>query len=167
MSNTVIDTILRRRSVRSYSDRPVDDEAVELLLRAAMAAPSSKNRQPWEFVVVRERETLDALAGRLRFAKMLHQAPMAIAVCAKSDDNPCWAQDASAAAENLLLAAESLGLGAVWTAAYDEERRSAVVEILEIPEGYSPLCVIPVGYPAGDEKPKDKWKPEKVHYGKW
>lgn len=153
--------------MRSYSDRPVDDEAVGLMLRAAMAAPSSKNRQPWEFVVVRERGTLDELASRLRFAKMLFHAPLAIVVCAKSDDNPCWDQDASAAAQNILLAAESLGLGAVWTAAYDEERSSAVVETLGIPDGYSPLCVIPVGYPDGDEKAKDKWKPEKVHYEKW
>ena len=161
----VLDTIASRRSVRNYSDRPVTDELVDKLLRAAMAAPSAKNRQPWEFVVVREREVLDSLADGLPYAKMLFKAPLAIVVCAA--DEQFWEQDCAAATENLLLAAEAMGLGAVWTAASDEERSAVVRNVLGIPAGVSPFCVIPIGFPAETTFPKDKWAPEKIHYDKW
>lgn len=172
----VLDTIASRRSVRNYSDRPVTDELVDKLLRAAMAAPSAKNRQPWEFVVVRSRAVLDSLAGGLKHAKMLFGAPLAVVVCAHSHielsdgmrvENQFWQQDAAAATENLLLAAEALGLGAVWTAASDEERSAVVRNVLGIPAGVSPFCVIPIGFPAETTFPKDKWAPEKIHYDKW
>ena len=145
---------------------------IEALLRAAMSAPSAKDRRPWSFIVVDDRETLDALASGLRYAKMLYGAPLAIAVCADTVtvrpdgtqvENVFWAQDASAATENLLLAAEALGLGAVWTAASDAERSAVVRRILGIPDGVMPLCVVPVGFPAGDERPKDKWDPSRIH----
>lgn len=172
----VLDNIANRKSVRSYTSQPVSDEMVEKLLRAAMAAPSAMNVQPWEFVVVKDRATLDTLASRLRYAKMLAQAPLAIVVCADTvstdkngnlRENDLWMDDASAATENLLLAAEALGLGAVWTAACDRERSDIVREVLGIPDSCMPLSVVPVGYPAGREQPKDKWKPEKIHYEKW
>ena len=172
----VLDTIASRRSVRNYSDRPVTDELVDKLLRAAMAAPSAKNRQPWEFVVVRSRAVLDSLAGGLKHAKMLFGDPLAVVVCAHSHivlsdgtrvENLFWQQDAAAATENLLLAAEALGLGAVWTAASDEERSAVVRNVLGIPAGVSPFCVIPIGFPAETTFPKDKWAPEKIHYDKW
>ncbi|HCZ23088.1 MAG TPA: nitroreductase family protein [Rikenellaceae bacterium] len=172
----VLDVIASRRSVRSYEDRCVPDEMVERLLRAAMAAPSAKNRQPWEFIVVRDRAVLDALAARLKHAKMLSGAPLAVVVCAHpsitlSDgsvvENLFWQQDAAASTENLLLAAEAMGLGAVWTAASDEERSAVVRDELDIPDDVSPFCVVPVGFPSGNALPKDKWCPEKIHYDKW
>lgn len=171
-ARAVLDNIASRRSVRSYSDRKVPEEMIEALLRAAMSAPSAKDRRPWSFIVVDDRETLDALASGLRYAKMLYGAPLAIAVCADTVtvrpdgtqvENVFWAQDASAATENLLLAAEALGLGAVWTAASDAERSAVVRRILGIPDGVMPLCVVPVGFPAGDERPKDKWDPSRIH----
>lgn len=175
-AKAVLENIASRKSVRTFSDRKVPEEMVELLLRAAMAAPSAKNRQPWEFVVVDDRAVLDALASRLKYAKMLVQAPLAVIVCAHTiivhqdgseSVNPFWEHDASAATENLLLAAEALGLGAVWTAASDPERSAAVKSVIDMPSSVMPLCVIPVGFPAGTEQPKDKWRPEKVHWGKW
>ena len=175
-AKAVLENIASRKSVRSYADGKVPQEMVEVLLRAAMAAPSAKNRQPWEFVVVDDRATLDILAGKLRYAKMLAHAPLAIIVCAETmivhsdgsfSENPFWEHDASAATENLLLAAEALGLGAVWTAASDPERSAAVKSVISMPESVMPLCVIPIGFPAGDEHPKDKWNPAKVHHGKW
>ena len=175
-TQAVLDNIAARTSVRAYTSEPVPDEMVETLLRAAMAAPSAMNRQPWEFVVVNDRAVLDSLAGKLRYAKMLVQAPLAVVVCAETmithrdgsqSENGLWEHDASAATQNILLAAKALGLGAVWTAAVDEERSTAVKEALNIPGSVMPLCVIPIGFPAEDPEPKDKWKPEKIHYNKW
>lgn len=175
-AQAVLDNIAQRKSVRSYTSQEVPDEMIEKLLRAAMAAPSAMNRQPWEFVVLKDRASLDTLAGKLRHAKMLSQAPLAIVVCAETMitladgtqvENNFWEHDASAATQNLLLAAEALGLGAVWTAASDGERCAIVKEALGIPGTIKPLCVIPIGFPAGDDQPKDKWKPEKIHYEKW
>ena len=172
----VLENIAARKSVRSYTAEPVPDEMIEQMLRAAMAAPSAKNVQPWEFVVIRERATLDTLASRLKYAKMLAGAPLAIIVCAQTENthpdgsvsvNIFWEQDAAAATENLLLAAEALGLGAVWTAASDPERSAIVKDVIAMPHNVQPLCVIPIGFPASNEQPKDKWKPEKVHYEKW
>ena len=177
MSKSAIEVIASRKSVRAYTDEPVSDGDIEIMLRAAMAAPSAKNRQPWEFIVVKDRSTLDALAGRLKHAKMLAQAPLAIVVCAETMltlqdgevvENNFWEQDAAAATENLLLAAEAIGLGAVWTAASDPERSAPVCEILGITGTVKPLCVIPIGHPDNPgEQPKDKWKPEKIHWNRW
>ena len=117
-TQAVLDNIAARTSVRAYTSGPVPDEMVETLLRAAMAAPSAMNRQPWEFVVVNDRAVLDSLAGKLRYAKMLVQAPLAIVVCAETmithrdgsqSENGLWEHDASAATQNILLAAKALG----------------------------------------------------------
>ena len=179
---SALETIFSRKSVRTYTDQPVSDEQVETLLRAAMAAPSGMNVQPWRFVVVRDQAVKDVLAGG--FNKMIAQAPVVFVICGETTmmrkpwgqpeaepvemANGNWVQDCSAATENLLLAAEALGLGAVWTAAYPYEDRVAPIrEALGLPDNVAPLCVVPVGYPGGDDQPKDKWKPENIHYDKW
>ena len=172
-SDVVLENILSRKSVRQYTNEPVSEEHIQTLLKAAMAAPSAVNYQPWRFVVVTEREQLDAMAEVLPFARMLKQAPLAIVVCGETlwfegKENIFWQQDCSAATQNLLLAAEALGLGAVWTGVYPDPQRSAELSaFLGLPETVQPLCAIPIGHPAGDDKPKDKWKPENIHYGKW
>ncbi|MBO7118520.1 MAG: nitroreductase family protein [Bacteroidales bacterium] len=167
----VLNNIFSRKSVRSYTDQPVPDEMVETLLRAAMSAPSGMNVQPWHFVVVNTREMLDRLAKEIP-NRMLETAPLAIVVCGETmlgegRPNNNWKMDASAATENLLLAAEAMGLGAVWTAADYDARADAVIEVLGIPSNVRPLCVVPIGFPAGNDQPKDKWKPERIHYNKW
>ena len=173
VNEAALQNIMSRKSVRSYTSEPIPDEMVETLLHAGMAAPTAMNVQPWEFIVINDRDTLNKLAGALKYAKMLEQAPLAIVVCAETmfpsrnsepSENRFWQHDASAAAENILLAAEALGLGAVWTAACGDERADIVCETLGITGTVKPLCVIPVGFPAGDDQPKDKWKPEKIHY---
>ena len=172
-SDAVLENIHSRKSVRQYTAEPVSQEDIETLLRAAMAAPSAVNFQPWRFVVLNEREQLDALAEHLPYAKMITQAPLAIVVCGETlwmggSENPFWAQDCSAATQNLLLAAEAIGLRAVWTAAYpDTDRCKAISEALGLPSTVQPLCVVPIGHPAGEDQPKDKWKPENIHYGRW
>ncbi|MBE6239831.1 MAG: nitroreductase family protein, partial [Bacteroidales bacterium] len=122
-ADAVLENIHSRKSVRQYTSEPVSEEQVETMLRAAMAAPSAVNFQPWRFVVVTERAELDAMAEILPYAKMLKQSPLAIVVCGETvwmggNENPYWQQDCAAATQNLLLAAEALGLGAVWTGVY-------------------------------------------------
>ncbi len=168
-ANETLEVIHNRKSVRHFTDQPVSKEQIEILLRAGMAAPTAVNRQPWAFYVVTQRETLDALGEQLPYAKMLHQAQAAIVVCGDMEkagnlkEKGYWVQDCAAATENILLAAESMGLGAVWTASYPyDDRTEVVIRELELPKKYVPLNVIPIGYPTGEDMPKDKWKPENI-----
>lgn len=169
--NAALENIHARKSVRNYTEEPVSPEQVETLLKAAMAAPSGRNLQPWRFVVVREQATKDKLA--VGFNKMIAKAPVVIVVCGQTtkkdgEPNNNWTADCAAATENLLLAAESIGLGAVWTACYPyEDRMNPAIEALGLPKDIKPYCIVPVGHPAGNDKPKDKWKPENIHYEKW
>ncbi|GHT72447.1 NAD(P)H nitroreductase [Bacteroidia bacterium] len=173
MKETTLSVIHARKSVRHFTDRAVSKDDLQTLVKAGMAAPSGKNEQPWAFVIVTQRAILDTLAERLPYAKMLKQASAAIVVCgdmsiSKDSDKSLWVQDCAAATENILLAAEAMGLGTVWTAAYPyEDRIAAAVSSLRLPEHVIPLCVIPVGYPDGTDKPKDKWKPENVKWETW
>lgn len=167
--NQALETILNRKSVRKYTARPVEKEKLEILVRAGMAAPSSRDRRPWEFVIVTDRKTLDTMAEGLPFARMLKETNQAIVVCGdtiKSDN--AWFLDCSAAAQNILLAAESMGLGAVWTAVYPYPDRIRIVrEELRLPDHIMPLNVIPIGYPQGKESPKNKYNPQQIHYDTW
>ena len=163
-----IETIFARKSVRSFLPDPVEEEKIELLLKAGMAAPSGKNIQPWEFIVVDDRATLDAMAEELPYAKSLKESPMAIIVCGDSAKSFYWYLDCSASAQNILLAAESIGLGAVWTAAYPyEDRMDVVKKHIDMPDNIVSLCVIPVGYPSSPQPAKDKWDATKVHRNNW
>jgi nitroreductase len=162
-----------RASVRAYTPEAVTPGQVECLLRAAMAAPSSKNRQPWHFVVVAQAAARQALAAQLPYAKMLNEAPLSIVVCGDTDVHPgeaaiSWVMDCSAATENLLLAATAMGLGAVWTGIYPYESRITAVRCaLALPENIVPLNITVVGHPAKPPAPKDKWRPERIHYEQW
>ena len=168
---SALDNIFARKSVRSYTDEPVSPEQVETILKAAMAAPSGMNMQPWRFVVVTDQKVKDKLA--VGFNKMIAKAPVVIIVCGKTTNklgapNKNWTADCAASTENLLLAVEALGLGAVWTACYPyEDRMNPTVEALGLPENISPYCIVPIGHPAGNDKPKDKWNPDNIHYEKW
>ncbi len=168
----VIDAIMTRSSVRSYTSQQVEQDKIETMLRAGMAAPTAGNKQPWEFVVITDRTILDALPSVAGGMKMAPQAPLAIAVCgvpALTMPNmpDYWVQDCSAATQNILLAAHAMGLGAVWCGAYPDGgtgREARITELLKLPEGVKALSVIIVGYPASDPSPKDKWKADRVHY---
>lgn len=163
-----LENIFARKSVRKFLSQPVEEEKLELLLKAGMAAPTGKDTRPWEFIVINERVTLDSMADALPYAKMLKQAPMAIIVCGDTTKSSYWYLDCANAAENILLAAEALGLGAVWTAAYPySDRMDVVKKYTGIPEQIHSLCIIPVGYPAVPHTPKNKWDETKVHYNKW
>lgn len=170
----VLDAISTRTSIRAYQDRPVGADTVELLLRAAMSAPSARNRQPWAFIVVDDKDLLRQLADSLPYAQSAAAAPMAVVVCGVLTESQgatnagWWVQDAAAASENLLLAAHAVGLGAVWTGVYSyEDRVRAVRNVLGLPRHVVPLNVIPIGYPAENPAPKQKWDPAKVRRNGW
>lgn len=169
--NTVLDNIATRTSIRDYEARPVEKEKVEKMLRAAMAAPTAMNRQPWHFIVVDKRSLLDQLSEANPHAKMLKKAPLAIVVCGDMDKaiegggRDFWIQDASAATENLLLAAHAMDLGAVWTGAYPaEERCEAIAKVFHLPDNIIPLNIVVIGYPAEHPQPKDKFKESNISY---
>jgi nitroreductase len=169
MGRELINTIFARRSIRAYTAELVREEDIETLLKAAMAAPSASNLKPWHFVVVTDRQTLDALAERHPHGKMLFEAPLCIAVCGDpSTSGRFWVQDCSAATENLLLAAVALGLGAVWLGVYPKEERVAPVrEVLGIPEMVIPLNLISIGHPAEEKEPRTQYNEAHVHRGRW
>ena len=171
-SQTVLHNILQRKSVRAYTDRAVSHEQLDTLIRAAMAAPTGRDMRPWHFIVLEGRHQLSPLAEQLPYAKMLAEAQAAVVVCGDmsvtdKEGNPSrnWTFDCSAATENLLLQAEAMGLGAVWTGVYPyDERLEAVKQVLHLPDHLITLNVIPIGYPKGDPQPKDKYDPAKVEY---
>jgi nitroreductase len=173
MENETLNTIYSRRSVRSFTVAKISWDSLIKILRAGMAAPSAVNIQPWSFVVVTKRETLDELCARLPYAKMLDKAGAAIVVCGIPDKDEVfskdyWIMDCSAATENILLACHALGLGAVWTAVHvDKERIANVRKILNIPENVIPLNVIPIGVPKETGKALDKFKEENIHWEQW
>ncbi len=170
LQNPAYRNIITRVSVRQFSPDAVSDEELTALVHAAMAAPTGVNRQPWELVVVSDRSKLERLAEVLPYAKMTAHAPLAIVVCGNrtrmldAPDDVLWEQDCSAATENLLLAAHALGLGGVWTCLFPhDDRMAAVREILNLPPDWVPFNLVPVGHPAHDHAPMDKWHPDRVH----
>ena len=173
-SDLVMENILNRKSVRKYTKEEVKKEQLEMLVRAGMAAPSARNSQPWLFFVINDRAILDNLAKQLPNAKMLLSAKAAIVVCGnlqkalEGDGREFWVQDCSAATQNILLTAESMGLGAVWTGAYPRKETVNIIKVeLGLPEHIVPLNVIPIGWQTGEEKPKQKYTEENIRWNKW
>ena len=164
--------IFERRSIRQYTDASVSDADMEKLLRAAMQAPSAGNQQPWEFVVLRDKETMLKILAFHEYSNPLKTADCAIVVCGKQAKmermRPYMAQDCAAATQNILLEATHLGLGAVWMGVYPEEKRvNGVRELIGAPEDIIPFCIIALGHPAEQPAPADRYDAERVHINKW
>ena len=181
---SAMDIILSRTSIRSFTGEAVEKEQIETILKAGMAAPSAMNIQPWRFVVLTDKERIAEIFGQGPRSGMFTSAGAVIVVCGETtvirkpfgepdapeseQPNIFWYEDCSAAAQNILLAVKSLRLGAVWTAGYPAmERIEPICEALGLPENVLPLCIIPVGVPAEDPAPKDKWNPDNIHWEKW
>ncbi len=166
-----MDSILKRRSIRKYKDIKVSNEIVEDLLKAAMAAPSAGNEQPWEFVVLRDKEIMKNITEIHPYSKMLLKSDVAIVVCGdekKEVFKGYWVQDCSAATENILLAAQDMGLGAVWLGVYPiADRVEKIQEILGLPSSVVPLSIVPVGYPDEEKTPGDRFDKTRIHYNGW
>ena len=183
-AEVVLPHISSRKRGRSYTADTIPAAVMENLLRAAMAAPSGRNIQPWSFVVLSDTSRYDEIFGDNHNMAMFKQSAAIVVMCADTTvvrpprDNPdapavqqpngIWRDDMGAVTENLLLAAEAYGLGACWTACYPYvDRMAPVKQALGLPATVVPYSVVPIGYPAGDEQPKDKWDPARIHYGRW
>ena len=159
--------IFGRRSIRKFDpSREVPDEYIELILKAAMAAPSAWNRKPWAFIVVKSEEKRKQLASIHRYARMCAEAPVVFAVLGNESDDK-WIEGCSAATENMLLAIHALGLGAVWVdirdVSYGSPNDEEVAKrILKVPEGWRVLNLIPAGYPAEKKSPRTQYDPRRV-----
>jgi nitroreductase len=165
----ILDIILSRRSIRQFTPEPVDRETLILLLKAAMAAPTACNSQPWEFVAVTEDETLECIRAKLPFAR--YNNPAAIVVCGNpgfahnTAAREYWIQDCSAATENILIAAAGMGLGAVWIGIHPYASRIKLLrETLGIPEHVIPLCMVFVGHPAEEKEPRTQYDEYRVYW---
>jgi len=151
------EVLKKRRSIRRFQDKPVPREVVESLLEAAFLSPSSHNKRPWHFVVVDDKEKLEALSRAKLGASGLKTAPLAIVVAADESRSDVWIEDASIAAEHIHLASYALGVASFWVQIrkrmHDESKTAEeyVRELLGIPENYRVLCIIGVGYP-GEKK---------------
>lgn len=165
--------IFGRRSIRVYAPGDVDDTRVRRLLEAAMSAPSAVGKDPWRFVVIRDRATLVALAEALPNGPMLASAALGVVVAgdqavAHDSQLSYLIQDCSAAIENLLLAAHALGLGACWLGVHPrEERIRRVREILGLPAGVIPVATIAVGWPGEVKDARTRYDASYVHWDRW
>lgn len=167
---TVINT---RRSIREYSDNEVDDRDILKILKAGMQAPGSRlGAEPWEFIVIKNKETLSKI-GEIK--PRVTNAPVAILLVANIERafyKTVWQQDMGAACENMLLEAVNLGLGALWNGiAPEEERMQKIAEIVGIDDisNLKPYSIVTVGYPAKgwENKFMDKFDEERIHYEKY
>ncbi len=168
--------IFERRSVRKFTEEPVSPQDLEKLLQAAMHAPSAGNEQPWDFLVIENRETMEKIMEFHIYSTPLKTAPMAIVVCgdeSKQKYKDYWIQDCSAATQNLLLEAVHLGLGAVWMGVFPmEDRVKAAKELFQLPESVIPLGIIALGHPvnvtgAENKTVEGRFKEERIHRETW
>jgi len=163
--------ILNRRSIRKYTQEPVPDGVIKELLEAAMSDPSAGNEQPWEFVVINDRQILNEIPKFHPYSQMLKEAPVAILVCGDLNQQKYdgyWVLDCAAATENILIAAQDKGLGAVWLGIYPaEERIEGMRKLLGIPDHVVPVALIALGYPAEHKEPANRFNPNKIRYNKW
>jgi len=166
-----MDAILSRRSIRKYTTRPVPDHLIKELLEAAMSAPSAGNEQPWHFIVITDRQILDEIPKYHPYSQMIREASVAILVCGDLQldrHDGLWVQDCAAATENLLIAVQAQGLGAVWLGVYPREQRiTGLRKLLGTPEYVVPFSLIPIGYP-GERKPRaNRYDVSRVHDNRW
>ena len=171
--NRTLNCIFARRSVRSYRPEPVPDALIQDMLEAAMAAPSACAKDPWRFVVVRDKRRLAAIAAGLPNGQMLKDAALGIVVCgdikaAHANEVSYLIQDCSAAMQNLLLAASMLGLGACWLGVHPrEDRVQHLRQTLRLPEHIIPVGIASIGSSDEHPEPRTRFKKEMVHHDIW
>ncbi|HHW71027.1 MAG TPA: nitroreductase family protein [Clostridiales bacterium] len=164
----VLDIFYRRRSIRKFKQGVnISDEQMDIILKAAMAAPSANNRQPWYFIVVDDRDKMLEITKHHPYSNMLHTASACIVVVGDTSTD-YWVQDCSAATENMLLAIANIDLGGVWLGIYPrKERVDALREIFNIPEHMTPLCVVAVGVPDEKKERVDRFDPNRIYKNSW
>jgi nitroreductase len=168
------DIFKKRRSVREYKEKEVTDKQIKEILTAAMVAPSANHVNPWEFVVVKNTDTLRKLSEIGIWQKFIAEASTAIVITANPADTDKWVQDCSIAAAHIYLEAANQGLGSCWANVMsnpmkENGKEKFVREILNIPEGYRVLCIMALGYPAKEieEHSENEYRDDKVHNERW
>ncbi len=171
---TTVEIIQSRASVRQFTTQKPSEEQIETILRCAFSAPTAMNKQPWHFIVIDDPAQLQLIGEQFPNSRVANNCQVCFIPCGDMTmtfDGPAkefWVQDVSAATENLLLAAHSLGLGAVWTGLYpDLTRVNQLKTLLNLPEHIMPLCIVPVGYPAEQPEVKNKYNPTRIHRNVW
>ena len=165
-----LDAIMGRRSIRKYTGEKIPEPDITLLLKAAMNAPSAHNKQPWHFIVVDDRATLDKIPEYHQYSKMLDKSSHAIVVLGdnKIQDTDFWVHDTSAALENILIAAQAKGIGAVWLGVHPHDSLiKGTKELFEVPEHVTPLGIVSLGVPDEERPPRENYNEERVHRNKW
>lgn len=163
--------IKKRRSIRGFEEKPVDESTVESLIELAMYAPSAGNEQPWEFIIIDSESTKKQIAAKHDNARMVKDAPVSVLVCVdlkREKHEDMWIQDCAAATQNLLLGARDRNLATCWVGVYPREpRMKDMSEFLDLPENVIPFSLIPVGYSAEEPEQPERFKPERIHKNKW
>ena len=167
-----MDIIFKRRSIRKYESKSVSEDKIKKILQAGMCAPSAGDERPWHFIVINKREILDKIPSVHPYSNMIKEAPLAILVCGDlslEKHTGFWVLDCSAATENILLAATSLGLGSIWLGVYPrDDRVNGLKKLLKInDENIIPFSLIPIGYSAEEKSPKEVYDENKIHFNKW
>lgn len=173
MIDMIYQNMLVRRSVRQFiKDKPISEAEIEYMLKCAMQAPSARNEQAWEFMVINDRALLDKIASSHPYGRVLVTAPLAIVVVGNTQKvkSQLFPQDLAAATQNILLAATALELGSCWMGIHlNDDRAKSLTEVLSLPEHIVPFSVIAIGHPEDPTalKPIDRYQPEVVHYNRW
>ncbi|MHB8579928.1 MAG: nitroreductase family protein [Ignavibacteriaceae bacterium] len=166
-----LEAIITRRSIRQYTPQNIPEDKIKLILQSAMYAPSAMNYQPWHFIVIDKKDTIEGLQSIFLHADMLKQATLLIIVCGdseleKSIDN--LVQDCSAATENALISIHALGLGGIWLSIYpNRDVINGLKKTLELPENIIPLTAIPIGFPAEVKESENRYNTTRIHSNKW
>lgn len=167
----VLDAIFTRRSIRKYSGEPVLEKDIDAILKAGLHAPSAHNKQPWDFIIVKDKNKFESIAKVHTYAKMLPHAGVCVVVCGDKNKQPMTGfliEDCSAAIENMLLAAHGLGLGAVWCGLYPVTHLTkGMKKIFELPEYIIPVGMVVIGQKGEERKMENRFDPTKLHYEKW
>jgi len=167
----IMESILTRRSIRDYTNILVPEDLIIKIIKAGMYAPSAGNQRAWQFIVINDRNILDKIPEIHPYSQMLKKSNVAILVCGDKSlqkHQDFWAQDCSAATQNMLLAIHSLGLGGVWLGIYNIiERVEGIKKLLNLPEYITPFSLIPIGYPKDSVENTERFDKEKIHYNGW
>jgi nitroreductase len=166
-----MDAILKRHSVRSYSAEQIGNGTIEKILHAAMSAPSAMGSQPWHFIVISSRDSMNAVAKIHPYAQMLSLAQCAILVCGDVDAEilpDFFQQNCAAATENILIAATDLGLGSVWVGLYPNEKyRRDFRKQFKLPDNIEPFALVSLGFPNHAAVPSNRFDASRVHLNEW
>ncbi|MBN2546244.1 MAG: nitroreductase family protein [Spirochaetes bacterium] len=166
-----IEALMKRRSIRKYNNNEVSEESLNIILKSAMYAPSAYNQQLWEFVVINKREVLDIIPEIYPYSSMTREVNIAILVCGNLNEKinqSYWTLDCSAATQNILIAATSLGLGSIWLGIYPrEDRIIGLRKLLKLPEYIVPFSLVPIGFSEEKKEDPKRFNPGKIHYNEW